>query len=77
VSGRGLLVEHEGTEEAAVRADIDASLAALCAGRRGRFGPSHSLVQGTVCRAEAVCALVIAAFGAVPWSAPEPVLRLP
>jgi arginine decarboxylase len=76
-SGRGLFVEHEGEDEGQVRADIAASLAALCAGRRESFGPARSVVKGTVCEGQPVCALVVAVYAVSPWTAPEPVLHLP
>ena len=76
-SGRGLFVEHEGTDESQVRADIDASLGALCAGRPEPFGPVHSFVRGTRCRGQAACALVVAVYEAASWSTREPLVLLP
>lgn len=68
-SGRGLFVEHEGTDQATVSADIDASLGALCAGRpRQRFGPVRKVVRGAVSEdGGPTCALVVAVFKSEPW----------
>jgi arginine decarboxylase len=68
VTGRGVLVEHEGNVEATVRADLTSSLGALRAGRQDvDFGPDHVVVQGATCRDEPVCALVIAVFEHETW----------
>lgn len=72
-SGRGLFVEHEGHDRAAVQPDIDASLAAMADGRSETFGPVRSVVQGATCVGEPVCALVLAVYDTSPWS----VIRLP
>jgi arginine decarboxylase len=69
-SGRGLFVEHEGPDEAVVRADIAASLAALRSGRGAdgdALGDTNVVVQGITCVDEPVCALVVAVFAAEPW----------
>ncbi|MDP9070033.1 MAG: pyruvoyl-dependent arginine decarboxylase [Actinomycetota bacterium] len=73
-SGRGLFVEHEGTDESQVRADIDASLGALCAGRPEPFGPIHSSVHGTRCQGQVACAVVVAVYEASSWSTREPLV---
>lgn len=67
ISGRGVFVEHEGSSEADVRADITASLGGLRAGRDVDLGPENVVVQGVTCRDEPVCALVIAAFEHETW----------
>lgn len=71
VTGRGVFVEHEGTDESDVRADISASLGALRAGRDVDFGPAHAVVQGTTCRDQPVCALVIAVYEHETWRRDE------
>lgn len=70
--GRGLFVEHHGHSEAAVRSDIERSLAALSAGRDLQLGPEHMAVRGVRCDGEPVCALVAAVFEAEPWGPGTP-----
>lgn len=67
---RGMFVEHEGTSEEQVHADIDASLGALCDGRPETFGPIRKVVHGTVCDGTPTCALVVAVFKAEGWDDP-------
>jgi len=64
---QGLLVEHEGHNEAEVRADIENSLNGLAKNRRQEFGPIHMEVVGTRCENKPVCALVVAVFESEPW----------
>lgn len=66
-TGRGLFVEHEGTNEATVRRDIEQSLEALMATRNVDFGEIHMRVTGRVCTHHPVCALVIAAYQVSDW----------
>lgn len=66
-TGRGLFVEHEGDDEAAVRADLASSLADLQAHRELDLGPAHVRVVGVECTGEPVCALVLCAYAAEPW----------
>ncbi len=66
-TGRGLFVEHEGDDEAGVRTDIAASLAALQRGRQIELGPAHSRVVGARCTDVPVCALVLCAYATEPW----------
>lgn len=65
--GRGLFVEHEGTEEAAVRGEIQASLEDLQQSRGIDLGPVHTHVVGGVCADMPVCALVMCTYTAEPW----------
>lgn len=78
-SGKGLFVEHEGHSEADVRRDVAATLASMVASRDHPFGEPEYVIEGTVCRDEPACALVVAVFGAAPWPKPwsEPVITLP
>ena len=69
--GRGLFVEHHGRGELEVRADIEASLGALCDARAGEFGPVGMAVSGVTCEGLPACALVVAVFGAEPWGDPK------
>lgn len=71
-TGHGLFVEHEGDDEARVRADIAASLAALQAHRETELGPVHMRVVGAECTGEPVCALVLCAYAAEPWDRGRP-----
>lgn len=66
-TGRGLFVEHEGTNEKSVRRDIKASLEALQGIRKVDFGDMHMEVVGRTCTVEPVCALVIAVYQASDW----------
>lgn len=66
--GAGMLVEHHGTDEAAVEAAIEATLSDLAARRPGRrFGPVHSHVAAVSCTNEPAAAVVVAAFRSDPW----------
>jgi len=64
---KGLLVEHEGHNEAEVRADIENSLQGLMANRHAKFGPIHMVVTGARCEDKPVCALVTAVFEPHGW----------
>lgn len=77
-SGKGLFVEHEGHSQAEVRHDLEATLSSMARTRDGGFGPHDYAVQGTMCRDEPACALVVAVYGSAPWSArvSEPVITL-
>lgn len=66
-TGKGLFVEHEGTNEQSVRRDIKASLEALQGIRNIDFGKIHFEVVGRTCTHEPVCALVIAVYQASSW----------
>jgi arginine decarboxylase len=67
-TGRGLFVEHEGDDEAQVRADLAASMAALVAGRpEQRFGALQTAVRGGVCHDQPICSLVVAVYEAEGW----------
>ncbi len=77
-SAKGLFVEHEGHSEAEVRHDLEATLTSIAGSRDEVFGPLEYAVQGTVCRDEPACALVVAVYGSAPWPPPvsEPVISL-
>lgn len=76
-TGRGLLVEHVGHDEDRLVSDINSSLAALGAGRSTiKFGQQRSMIRGTACRDEPVCALVVAVVESAPWRAAD-VIVLP
>jgi arginine decarboxylase len=66
-SGAGLFVEHEGHSEGAVRADLSASISALCRNRGLPMLTPHERIIGTACEGEPVTALVIAPYLAAGW----------
>ena len=66
-TGKGLFVEHEGTSEAEVRSDVQASLTDLMKTRGVDFGEIHMAVQGTRCEGEPVCAMAVAAYQVSDW----------
>jgi arginine decarboxylase len=66
-TGMGLFVEHEGTNEHAVREEIAASLEDLQTSRGFTLGPPQSRVIGGVCTERPICALVICVYGSDPW----------
>ena len=68
---KGLLAEHQGHNEAEVRADIQNSLAAFAENRNMKFGPIHMKVIGKKCVALSVCALVVAVFETEDWETQE------
>ena len=74
-TGEGLFVEHEGTNEATVRRDIEQSMKALVETRGKEFGPLKMKVTGITCLHEPVCALVIAIYEASSWKDSRP--RIP
>ena len=67
ITGKGLFVEHEGTNEHTVKRDIQQSLETLMATRNVNFGEIKMKVTGRTCTHEPVCALVIAVFQATGW----------
>ena len=67
LSGRGLFVEHEGTDEATVGDQISTSLEDLRRHRDVDFGPPRSCVIGATCTGEPTCALVICVYAAEAW----------
>jgi len=66
-TGKGLFVEHEGSSEAEVRQDIDASLRTLMKTRNVDFGEIHMVVSGATCIDEPVCAMAVAAYQTSDW----------
>lgn len=66
-TGKGLFVEHEGTNKAKVERDIQSSLEALMKTRGVDFGEIHMELNGAVCENEPVCAMVVAVYKAESW----------
>ncbi len=67
-SGRGLFVEHEGSSELEVRAEIDASLIQLQRGRGLSLGRPHQRVVGGAAVDGPICALVLCTYRTEAWS---------
>lgn len=66
-TGKGLFVEHEGFDEAAVRQDITLSLQALMKTRNVDFGPIQMHVVGAICEDAPTCAMAVAVYQASDW----------
>lgn len=66
-SGKGLFVEHVGSNRKTVERDIHATLNSLMEGRTDVFGEIHSEIVGVTCTKEPVCALVCAVYQSQPW----------
>lgn len=66
-TGKGLFVEHEGSNEATVRRDIKSSLESMMGVRGIDFGEIQMEVAGRTCTHDPVCALVIAVYQATKW----------
>lgn len=65
--GRGVFVEHEGASELQVREELYASIESLRRAHRLPEGEAHTIVTGTRCERQPVCALVIAPVLSEPW----------
>ena len=72
-SGAGLFVEHAGSSEAAVHADLSATLRAMMENRPEQYLEGGRLVASATCTGDPVAALVVASFQTAGWS-PSPVL---
>lgn len=66
-TGKGLFVEHEGTNKDKVTRDIQHSLEALMQTRSVDFGEIHMELSGIMCENEPVCAMVVAVYKAESW----------
>jgi len=74
-TGGGLFVEHHGSSEASVVAQIEASLGDMNRNRGNLYGPVQMTLSSAECVDEPVCALVVAAYRVTSWhdgSEPEP-----
>lgn len=67
-SGPGLFVEHAGTSEAQVRADLDATLAAMAATRGQDHRETDVALSSVTCVDRPVCAVVVATYASAGWS---------
>ncbi len=66
-SGKGLFVEHEGTNRDKVERDIQHSLEALMVTRGVDYGEINMELNGVMCEDEPVCAMVVAVYKAEAW----------
>lgn len=66
-TGKGLFVEHEGTNRDKVTRDIQHSLEALMQTRSVDFGEIHMELNGAMCEDEPVCAMVVAVYKSESW----------
>jgi len=68
-TGKGLFVEHEGDDPAALDRNIRSSLHAMMERRSERFGPiRHHIISETTPPGSSACALVVATFESEPWT---------
>jgi arginine decarboxylase len=65
---RGLFVEHEGTSEAGVRADLVNTLSDMTDGRPGNWTEPELVVTGGTVVDTPICAFVVAAYESAPWN---------
>lgn len=66
--GRGLFVEHYGSQQAEVIRLINGSLTDMVQYRKEKFGDIHYQVVGTRCEDKPVCALVGAVYKSQLWN---------
>ncbi|MBI5716437.1 MAG: pyruvoyl-dependent arginine decarboxylase [Burkholderiales bacterium] len=66
-TGSGLFVELHHEDRAQLDADLRATLRSMQAQRGVHFGAIHTEIASATCRAQPVCALVIAVYAAAPW----------
>lgn len=66
--GRGLFVEHHGSQQAEVIRLINGSLTDMVKYRKQKYGNIHYQVVGTRCEDKPVCALVAAIYKTQPWN---------
>lgn len=68
-SGAGLFVEHAGTTEDEVAAQIHASLESMTVGRGGGFTAPEMTLVSAQCTGDPLCVLVLASYAAESWAA--------
>ncbi len=66
-TGKGLFVEHHGTNRDKVARDIQHSLEALMKTRGVDFGEIHMDITGVLCEDEPVSAMVVAVYKSEKW----------
>lgn len=67
ITGKGLFVEHEGSNKDKVTRDIQHSLEALMQTRSIDYGEIHMELNGVMCENEPVSAIVVAVYKAEAW----------
>lgn len=65
--GRGVFVEHSGSDEDEVRKQIEASLTSLIRYRQDEFGRLNFRIESAECSGPPVCALVAATYSTEGW----------
>lgn len=65
--GRGLFVEHNGSQQAEVIRMINSSLTDMVKYRKDEFGEIHYQVVGVRCEDKPVCAIVAAVYETQAW----------
>jgi arginine decarboxylase len=70
-TGGGLFVEHSGGSDESVSEQIHFSLDDMARNRGGGYGEVQEAVISAHCIDKPVCALAIAVYRAVPWSADD------
>jgi arginine decarboxylase len=68
-TGSGLFVEHHGSSEHQVQAQIHESLSSMVEYRSNDFGPIEMVTVGATCEDRPTCALVAAVYESAGWSA--------
>lgn len=66
-SGAGLFAEHSGWSEADVERELHHTLEAMIADRPPGYRRSGTMLCSITCETRPVCAVVVAAYRAVPW----------
>ncbi len=66
-TGRGLFVEHHGTDADAVKGEIHASLAQMVSMRPYQYGPVDYEMASIECTGDPVSAVVLAVYCSAPW----------
>lgn len=65
--GRGVFVEHHGSDEEEVRKQIEASIASLIRYREEEFGSMNFKIESAECRGVPVCVVVTAVYATEGW----------
>lgn len=76
-TGRGVFVEHHGSDEEEVRKQIEASIRSLLVYREEEHGRINYKIESAECRGVPVCALVVAAYATEGWTEKQETEELP
>lgn len=69
--GRGIFVEHHGSDEEEVRKQIEASIMSLVRYRSEEHGMINYKIESTECRGVSACVLVAAVYATEGWAKKE------